>query len=470
MKLFKYTILILCFTACKVPKIAQQKSNIEIPSTFISAIDTTNVANINWKNYFIDQQLQQLIDTALKNNFDMLIASQNIEMAKANVIQQKGMLLPTVNTNTAFNLRKFGNYTMDWAGNKTTEIIDNKIVPQHLPDYFIGFQANWEIDLWGKLKNAKQSAQARLLATSQYKNFIQANVISEIAANYIQLITAKELQAAYNQNMELLNQSLKTITIQKEANKATDLAVKQYKAQILNAQNSLVELNQMINGAEVNINTLLARFQQSIGINVSSIEQIINQNITVGSPKQLLQNRPDILAAEQELLAANFDILVAQKAFYPSFNINNSIGLQSFSPSLLFNLPSVAYNFLGGLSAPLLNKSALKAAFKTASAIQLNALCNYNKTIVNAYNEVSNLLITQQNLQQSLTLKTQEVEELTNAINAATLLYQANRATYLEVLTAQQNLLQASTNKIEIKNALLQNAVNIYKALGYFGK
>jgi outer membrane protein, multidrug efflux system len=181
---------------------------------------------------------------------------------------------------------------------------------------------------------------------------------------------------------------------------------------------------------------------------------------------QLLRNRPDIRQAEYELLACQADIDAARAAFYPSFTLTGGLGMQAFNPVLLTSPQSLAYNLIGGVTAPLFNKSALEAAYLSANATQREAFFNYQKSVLNAFTEVRNEMIKWNNLRQQQALKSREVTTLREAINISSELFTNGRATYLELLTAQQNTLAAQLELLEIKKAQLLNATNIYKALG----
>jgi multidrug efflux system outer membrane protein len=468
MNLNKYIVVAITITlgSCKSLQLPKQRALIKAPEQFVNKTDSTNSAKINWKEFFKDENLTALIDTALQNNLDVLTAYQNIEIAKANLRYNKGLLLPTVSANVGAGVTKYGNYTQEWAGNKTTEMKDGRIIPQHLPDFLLGFSSNWELDIWGKLKNKKQAAQARYLANVEGKNWLQTNLIAEIAHNYYELLTLDNQIDIVNENIALQEKSLSLIKIQKEAGRSNELAVKQFEAQILNAKGDAKQLSQIRIEIESNLNLLLGRYPQPIPKNKLALENIALQKIQEGIPSQLLQNRPDIRLAEQELIATRFDVLAAQKAFYPSLNISARMGLQAFSPSVLFSGASGAYNILSGLTAPLINRNALKAEFSTVSALQHNALYNYQKSILTGFTEVYNQVKNIANLNEIYDLKKQEVNTLKDAIKFSNLLFQTNRADYLDILIAQQNLLQAQLDLLKYRQQQQQSVINLYKSLG----
>jgi outer membrane protein, multidrug efflux system len=439
-----------------------------MPDSFGSSKkDSFNVANISWKQYFSDPALIELIETAQKNNLDMLAALQKLEGARAGVLYAKGALLPTVNANASYLQRKFGYWTMDDAGNRTTEIEPGKIVPSHLPDYYLGLQTTWEIDVWGKLKNKKKAAISRFLSGVEGKNAVMTNLIAEVANNYYELLALDNELDIIRETIKLEENALELVTAQKQAAAANELAVKQFKAQLLNSQALEYETLQRIIETENKINFLLGRYPQTIIRNKAELDKPLSIKPAIGIPSDLLKNRPDIRQSEFELIAAKADVKAAKAAFYPSLSINGSGGLQGFKAIYLFTTPqSIAYSLLGSLITPLVNRSAIKAQFKSANAYQLESLYNYQKSILNGYVEVYNEVARMNNLEKIIDLKTQEADVLTQSIETSTELFKSARANYLEVLSAQKNALSTRLELVEVKKRRFNAMVDLYKALG----
>jgi len=438
-----------------------------MPASYFGNIDSTNTASLNWKQFFSDKNLISLIDTALTNNWDVQIAYQRIQAAQSGVLSSKGALKPKVDASVAAGLSKFGLYTMDGAGNKGTEIYDGKDIPQHLPDYFIGLQTAWEIDLWGKLKNQKRAAIFRFLSTVEGKNLVVTELISELAASYYELLSLDETLKIINETIGLQENAFEIVKVQKEAAAANELAVKQFEAELLNTQGLKFEISQQIAETESRINFLVSRYPEPVIRDTTYFQNNVPAQLNAGIPFSLLQNRPDIRQAEFELAASKADVMAAKAAFYPSLNITGGIGFQAFKPGLLLIAPeSIAYNLLGSLTAPLVNRAAIKAEFNRASAEQLQALYNYQKTILNGYVEVYNEIQRIRSLEQVFELKTRETNALTQSISISELLFRTGRANYLEVLFAQQNAIRAKLQLIETKKNEFLATVNMYKALG----
>jgi multidrug efflux system outer membrane protein len=460
-------VISIMYSSCKTPDTSLNKVKNSLPQTFSESNDSTNSADINWKNFFDDKNLISLIDTALQNNYDVLMTLQKIEIARNDLRLTRGAMLPTVNSNIAYLQRKFGYYTMDDAGNRTTEITPGKMVPTILPDYFVGFQTNWEIDIWAKLRNKKKAAFSRYLSSVEGTNLVLTNLISEIANTYYELISLDNELNIIRESIKLQNDALEIIKIQKDEAILNELAVKQFEAQVLKSQSLEYETLYKITEKENKLNFLLGRFPQQIVREKSFQTNQLTEKIKTGIPSQLLNNRPDIRQTELNLVATEFDVKTAKSAFYPSFTITGNFGFQSFNTSFLFNSPqSIAYNLLGGLTTPLINRSSLKAQFNNAKASQIEAMYMYQKTILNAFLEVSTGISNLKNLEQMEQLKIKEAETNTRAVEIADQLFKSGKANYFEVLMVQNGYLQSKLELINTQKLQQNESINIYKALG----
>jgi NodT family efflux transporter outer membrane factor (OMF) lipoprotein len=469
-KIYTYTTILTLLILCLGCKTQLSKFDIEqksMPTSYSEKSDSINSANIKWKDFFLDKNLVALIDTGLTNNFDVLMTLQKIEVARNDLRLSKGAMLPSVNGNFSYLQRKFGYYTMDDAGNRVTEIRPGQLIPTHLPDYLVGLQANWEIDIWGKLRNKKKSAFTRYLGSVEGVNLVKTNFISEVANTYYELIALDVELDIIDSTIKIRENVLEIYKVQKQAGLANELAVKQIEAQVLNAQSLAYELLQKIKENENKLNFLLGRFPQIIVRDKLSFNTQFAPIIKAGLPSHLLKNRPDIKKSEYDLLASKMNVKAAKAAFYPSFAITGNAGFQSFNTEFLFSSPqSIAYGVLGNLTAPLINRSAIKAQFNNAKAYQLEALYQYQKTILNAYIEVANELSNIQNLENIYELKSKEVAMLDTSIDIASDLFKSGRANYFEVLMTQSTALQSKLELVTAKKRQYNASVNIYKALG----
>lgn len=446
-----------------VPDIEKQA----VPESFAVSKDTVNAAQIKWKAFFKDKNLSNLIDIALKNNIELAITLQEIEIARNDVRVKKGLLLPSVNAVAGTGLDKVGRYTSSGAGDASTDITPGREVPEILQDFSLGLKATWEVDIWKKLRNSKKAAYSRYLGTVEGKNFVVTNLVAEIANSYYELVALDNQLDIVKETIALQKNALEIVKVQKEAAKVTELAVKKFEAEVLNSQSREFEIQQQIKENENKINFLLGRFPQPIVRDKTNFMNEIPMQIQAGIPSQLLVNRPDIKQAELELFASKCDVKAAQAEFYPSFSISGGLGFNAFKTSYLFKTPeSMIYNLVGELTAPLINRNAIKAEFNKANAMQIQAMYNYQRTILNGYVEVSNELSNINNLEQFYNLKNKEVQALTSAIDISNDLFKSTRVDYFEVLMTQRDALESKLELIETKKNQLIAVTNIYKALG----
>jgi multidrug efflux system outer membrane protein len=464
-------LAVLLFACCAAPRTNPEASLKALPKTYINSSDSGNVAAINWKEYFTDPVLVNLIDTALVNNLDLMIAYQKINASRAQVKYAKGLSAPKINGVAVAGGEKFGDYTMSGVGNFDTNLSPNitpgqKVPEGPVPDYLVGLQSSWELDVWGKLRNKRKAATANYLASVEGKNWVVTNLITEVATTYYDLLALDSEIEIIDETIELQQNQLEIVQVQKEAGRANELAVNQFQAQLLQSKILKLELSQKIVQSENQLNYLLGRYPQPVAIDTAQFSSALPTQIQVGIPSQLLSNRPDIKRAELELKASKANVRAAKAAFYPSFSITAVLGLNSFNADYIFNPTSLAYNAFGGLVTPLINQSAIKSQYRTAKAEQVEAMYNYQKNILNGYVEVYNQMVYINNLRQIYDLKDQEVKVLTTSIETASELFLTGRATYLEVIVTRSATLQSKLQLIEIKKKQFTAIVNIYKALG----
>lgn len=469
MKLFKIFILLGALTglASCISTKPPERTAVALPSSYFGNADSLNSADLRWQKYFSDTILKSLVDVSLRNNYDLLSALQKIEILKNNAAAQKAALFPSIGLNTTMAQRKYGLYTMDGAGNISTYITPGQIVPVHLPDYYIGLQTNWEVDVWGKMRNRKKASLLRYLSGYEGKNAVVTNLVANVANSYFGLQALDRELDLVRKTIQLYQDALDLTSSMKLAGRMNEVAVDQFRAQLLNAKTRELELQQNILEEENKINFLMGRYPQPVIRKELSIKEPLFVNPELGVPSQLLRNRPDIRQAEFELLAAKADVKAARAAFYPSLNINGTLGFQAFRASFLFTSPqSIAYGLAGSLITPLINRNAIKAEFRNANSSQLDALYNYQKAILTAYVEVYNEMAKLNSIEEILALKSQEAEALEKASSGSLELFKNGKANYLEVLTLQQNVLRSKIELIHVKKQQLYSASDIYKALG----
>ncbi|RXK58419.1 efflux transporter outer membrane subunit [Lacibacter luteus] len=464
----KYVVLVACIVwlgACKVPAITGKQENKSVPAAYNNSQDSSNIVKMKWRQYFTDPNLIALIDTALINNQELNITLQEIEMTKNEIMQRKGEYMPFLNLKAGAAVDRAGKYTWDGLSEEDWKARPDK-EHKYVGDFMVGTYFTWELDVWKKLRNAKKSAVMKYLSTIEGKNFMLTNIIAEIAESYYELMALDNLLTIVQQNIELQNNALQLVKLEKDAAKVTQLAVNRFEAQLLNTKNLQFEIQQKIVETENRINFLAGRFPQPVVRNSTAFNHLAFDPIFAGVPSQLLSYRPDIRQAELELAAAKLDVQVAKANFYPSFSLHAGVGLQAFNPVYLIRPESILYNLAGDMIAPLINRNAIKATYFNANAKQIQAVYNYERSILNAHIEVVNQLSRMDNFTKSFETKAKEVEILTKSIIISNDLFRSARADYIEVLLTQREALDSKIELIEIKLKQFNAKVNIYKSLG----
>lgn len=466
-------LVALAAGACKINEPLPKGTVPQVPSSFQSQADSSaSIGAIPWKSFFSDSLLVNLIQTTLQSNPDLRIAMQRVEMSRATARVGRNLWLPSLSLVTSAGQRKFGEYTMDGIGNFDTNFSENlpddKRVPEHLPDYYIGLQSAWEIDLWGRLRGMKKAAVARFLAFEKGRQLVTTTLVAEVAKLYYELLALDTELQVINRNIQLQQTALSLMEAQKAAGRATELAVKQSAAQLYNTRSLEADIRQRIVTVENQINVLAGRYPQQVERDaVPILERELPTQLQAGMPSQMLLRRPDIQQAELNLRAAEADVTVARAAFFPQLIISSSWGAQSFRLSNLLNTPgAIAYSVFGGLTTPIFNRRMIRADYQRTQAAQLETLYEYQKTILIGFQEVATNLQRIENLQTSASFKQQETEVLREGVATANDLYLVGLASYLEVITAQRSALEAELQLAETRKEQFFAVVDLYKALG----
>ena len=398
--------LFIFFTACNIPKSSQRTANPGLTQSYDGSTDTTNSADIKWKEFFIDPNLAVLIDSALKNNQELNIIIQEINIAQNEVMARKGAYLPFLDVGGGTGIEKVGRYTRFGSNDASTEIVPGKITPENLGDFLVSADVSWQVDIWKQLRNAKKSAYLRFLGSQEGRNFMITNLVSEISNSYYELLALDNKLEILKQYIGIQQNALQIVKLQKQAGMVTELAVKKFQAEVLKNQSRQYYIMQKIIETENRINFLVGRYPQPVQRSSKNFNNLIPNSIYKGIPSQLMSRRPDIRQAEYQLAANDLDIQVAKANFYPVFNITAGLGYEAFNIRYLISTPeSILYNLAGNLVGPVINRKAIKADYFNANARQVQAAFNYEKTILNAYVEVANQMNNISNLKNSFDLK-----------------------------------------------------------------
>lgn len=457
---------VLMFTAC-APALKVREPRTQLPSTYTDVKDKISSANVPWSVFHSDPHLRALIDTALVNNQELNILLQEIEVVKNEARIRKGEYLPFIGLGAAAEVEKVGRFTRNGAVEHNLEIDHHQEFPEPLPNYALYARATWELDIWKKLRNARQAAVLRYLGSIEGRNFMVTNLVAEIANTYFELLALDNQMLILQSNIAIQQEALGIVKMEKQAAKVTELAVRRFEAEVLKNRSIQFDIQQQIIETENRLNFLVGRYPRPIERTTTALTDMVPATVQPGIPAQLLSARPDVREAELELSAAKLDVKAARASFYPSLGLNAAVGVEAFDPELLFETPaSLLYGLAGDLVQPLVNRNAIKAEYASANARQLQTLYDYERTVLNAYVEVVNQISNVNNLRSSYELREQQVNALNSSINISSNLFRSARADYMEVLLTQRDALEAEFELVETRKQQLNAMVNMYQALG----
>ncbi|WP_281337373.1 TolC family protein [Flavobacterium eburneipallidum] len=462
-KIVMVAILITTILSCTVSK------NIETPKDAFPAhfrnasvsTDTTSIGDLEWKNFFTEKDIIQLIDSAVARNNDLQIATKNIEIAQYRFTQSKWGNVPQANlfVNASTNRPSENSFT----GMNLNQALGMK----HLEDYSAGVSLSWEADIWGKIRNQKKGAFAGYLQSEEVKKALQTNIVANVSKGYYNLLMLDAQLEIARQNLKLNDSTTKIIKLKYDAGQVTSLAIQQSEAQQLNSAQLIPLLEQNIAIQENALSVLTGSFPNSKQRNIRLNAIAIKNNASIGIPSSLVSRRPDVKSAELALKVANANVGITKADLYPALRITAQGGLNSFETSSWFNIPASLFGTVaGGLTQPLLNNKRLKTQYHIAVAEREKAVLGFRQSVLVAVSEVSDALVKVEKLQQQESFLQERVKTLKLAIKNANLLFKNGMAEYLEVLTAQSNLLQSELELANIKREQLSANTELYRALG----
>ena len=411
-----------------------------------SSDDTTSLAALSWKELFTDPYLQQLIEEGIRNNTDLNIARLKVQEAEALLKASKLAYVPS------FSFSPQGTVT-SVDGNKASK------------SYNLAVSAEWELDIFGKLTNAKRGAQAALEQSEAYRQAVQTQLVATIANSYYTLLMLDKQVDISTRTAENWEENLRTMKALKKAGQATEMAVAQTEASKLSVDASLSSLRQQVVEMENTLSSLLGTASRTIPR--STLDgQVFPETLSAGVPLQLLQRRPDIRQSEAALAEAYYITNQARAAFYPSITLSGSAGWTNAAGGAIVNPGQWLLSAVGSLVQPLFNRGQNTANLKIAKAQQEEALLSFRQSLLDAGTEVNNALAQWQGARQRLMLDEQQVVALESAVRSSELLMRYTSQNYLEVLTARQTLLQAELSAASDRFDEIQGIINLYHALG----
>ncbi|MDN3548120.1 TolC family protein [Mucilaginibacter aquaedulcis] len=462
-----YSVLILLavfISACKVSKdVATPKP--ELPVAFrnsATTADSSSIADVQWKNFFTDATLQKLIDSAIARNYDMQIAIKNIEASQLLFKQVKWNYVPELNLNVTANTNRPSDNSV--TGLSLTQY---NIGTKHIEDYNANLGLTWEADIWGKIRNQSRSALAQYLQTNEAKKAIQTNLVAGVSQGYYNLLMLDAQLEIAQKNVKLNDSTLRIIRLQFDAGQVTQLAVQQAEAQQLSAAQLVPGFERDIAIQENAIKILTGALPDKVERTARLDEVTIPENLSAGVPSAIVSRRPDVKTAELALNVANANVGIAQANMYPSLTITANGGLNTFRASNWFTVPASLFGTVAGaITQPLLQHRQLKTQYKVALVDREKTVLQFRQSVLNAVGEVSDALVRIEKLKTQQTIIANRVSTLEKATNNANLLFSNGQATYLEVITAQSNVLQSELDLATVKNARLNAMSDLYRSLG----
>jgi NodT family efflux transporter outer membrane factor (OMF) lipoprotein len=457
--------LLLGLGACKVSKDTATPEP-ELPGQFRnvaaqSLADTASIANLPWKSFFADPALQQLIDSAIARNYDMQLALKNIQSAQLVLGQSKLGYWPDVNLNVSSNLTRPSNNSIN--GQFLPQIAGKKYVE----DYNANVGLSWEVPIWGKIKSQQERALAGYLQTQEARKALQTNLVAGVAEGYYNLLMLDDQLAIAKHNLALNDSTLQIIRLQFNAGDVTALGVQQAEAQRLVAAELVPQIEQGILLQENALSILTGRLPASINRTVLLEQVLLKDTLSTGVPAQLVSRRPDVRNSELALTAANANVGITKASLYPSLTITAQGGLNSFKNSNWFNIPGSLFGIVGGsLVQPLFQRKQLRTQYELAKVDREKSVIEFRQSVLVAVGEVSDALSKIEKLKEQRVVATNRVNTLQSAITNANSLFRNGLATYLEVITAQSNVLQSELELASIKKGQLSAEVELYRSLG----
>lgn len=408
--------------------------------------DSTTLATLSWKELFTDSCLAEWIETGIRQNTDLQTARLKVKEAEATLQASKQAFLPSLSLTPQGTLNSVD-------ANKPSKI------------YSLGGSAEWEVDIFGSQRNTKKGKQAALEQAKAYQQAVQTQLIATIADTYYSLLMLDKQLSVTRLTVEKWEENVKTMKALKRAGQTDDAAVSQAEANKLSAEASVLSLEQQIHELENSFSVLLGITPQSIKRNTLS-ESVFPTELSAGVPLQLINKRPDIRQAEQALAQAFYATNEARSAFYPKITLSGSAGWTNNTGAAIENPGKWLLNAVGSLVQPIFNRGTNKANLKITQAQQEEALLAFQQKLLDAGAEVNNALTQWQTARKRLAIDQKQIEALQSAVRNTQLLMRHGNTNYLEVLTAQQTLLQAELTEVSDRYEEIQSVINLYHALG----
>lgn len=457
-----FIALLVLINACSVHKKYEQPQ-LDVPATYrgVSYSDTSTIADIEWRRFYTDTDLQKLIETGLDNNHDLLVAIKRMEMSTKRVQQSKLLNLPDL------NLQITGQYNRPSNNSLNGISVKNFLGKSHVENYMAVGNLSWEVDVWGKIKGQKELALARYLQSQEGIKAVQTSLVAQIAQGYYNLLMLdKQLEIARS-NLALNDSFLVATRLLKDAGISNALAVQQAEVQKRSTELLIPQLEEAIELQENSIQVLTGQMPGPVKRNSKLDELNLFTGIEAGTPVSIVSRRPDVRTAELDLIAANAEAGIAKANLYPALNLTLGGGLESFRASNWFNLPNSLFGLVAGtIAQPVFQRGRLKTEADLALLQREEAVIRFRQSVLQATTEVTDALLQLRKLKEQEAIAAAQTDTLHKAIETAQLLFRSDMATYLEIITVQGNALQAELELAAIRRNQLTSRVELYRALG----
>lgn len=453
----KTNIIIIAFAALSLAGCKSLYGNYERPDVKTSGIvrdpvddkaalaGSSDFGNLPWRSVFTDPQLQTLIEKALENNPDLLNAALNIDIAEQQLRASKLAFLPSVVFAPNGSISHFGTHTSSTQA------------------YTLPITASWDVDLFGKLRSQKKAAQMALIQSRDYKVAVQTNLICNVANLYYTLLMLDRQKQIVDDMSGLTKNTWDMMKLQMEFGRARSTSVQSAEAAYYSVQTQGADIKRQIRETENTLSLLLGEPAQSIARG-SLDNQSLPTNFSGGIGVQLLSNRADVHANEMALAQCFYNIQEARSRFYPALNISPT-GAWTNSNGLV-NPGKLLLSVVGSLTQPIFMRGQLKAGLRVAEDRYKQAYNTWQNSILKAGAEVSNALVAYNSADEKNKLQQQQIDVLKQNVDHTQMLYAQSSSSYLEVITAQQSLLNAEISQVQEQFTKLQAIVNLYNALG----
>ncbi len=446
-----------------VSKLVYTEPDAQLPERFrfTATADTASVASLEWKEFFNDPILRDLIEKGIKNNYDLQIALKQVAASQEKLKQAKYLQFPEIGLGVNAQISRPSKNSMNGQS------LNLFLGQNHVEDYNAAFNLSWEADIWGKIKNQQEVSRMQYLQTYEATKAIQTQVVAAIAQGYYNLLMLdKQLQIA-KANLELSTNTLSITEKIWQSGDTSSLGVQQATAQKQSTELLITQLEQNIAIQENALSILTGENPGTINRTIEMSDTSLPQDISAGLPAAMVSRRPDVRQQELILLESNAIVGIAQANMYPSLKITAMGGVNSFKFDNWFQIPASLFgSALGGITQPIFQKKQLKTDLEVAKIQREKNVLAFRQSVLNAVGEVSDALVSNESLKIQEEKATEQVQTLKEGIKSAQLLYKGGMANYLEVITAQANSLQAELNLASVKRQRLSSIVDLYRALG----